>query len=80
VDVRALIAEKAEEIRRGRQARDELHQLIRENNGVIGPTEIAELTDGLYRPEHISRIAHSKPAPPARLGRPRRKTGPADSG
>ena len=57
------IREAADRVWRGLEARDELWQLIRQHKGEpeLGPTRIAELTDFLYRPEHVSRIAASKP-------------------
>lgn len=55
------IAYLADQVWRGEDARYELHRLLRENPGKPGPTRVAELTDYLYRPEHVSRIAHSEP-------------------
>ena len=71
--MRERIAELADTVWRGLDARDELHQLLRDHQGNPGPTEVAELTDYLYRPEHVSRIAHSKAAP--RRKRRRRAVG-----
>jgi hypothetical protein len=76
VDVSAKIRDAADRVWRGLEARDELYQLIREHKGdpELGPTAIAELTDYLYRPEHISRIASS--SPPQRRKRRRRFVDP----
>lgn len=68
--MRERIAALADDIWRGLDATAELHQLLREHQGNPGPTEVSELTDYLYRPEHVSRIAHSEP--PKRRKRRRR--------
>jgi hypothetical protein len=62
VDVEQRIADLADQIWRGEDARYELHELLRSNPGAPGPTRVAELTDYYYRPEHVSRIAHSTPS------------------
>jgi hypothetical protein len=72
VDVRERIVKLADEIWRGLEATEELQQLLRENPGDPGPTEVAQLTDYLYRPEHVSRIAHSS-VPDPRKRRKRRR-------
>jgi hypothetical protein len=72
VDVREEMAALADEIWRGEEAREKLHKLIRENAGDPGPTEVAQITDYLYRPEHVSRIAHSDPPKRKRVKQRRR--------
>ena len=62
MDVEERIAYLADQVWRGEDARYELHELLRQNAGKPGPTRVAELTDYLYRPEHVSRIAHSEPS------------------
>ena len=66
VTVEDRIRDAADRVWKGLEARDELAQLIRDNKGSaagkIGPTRIAALTDFLYRPEHVTRIAASEPA------------------
>jgi hypothetical protein len=63
-DVETRIAELADKVWTGLEAREELHKVIREHLGDpgLGPTRVAELSDYLWRPEHISRIAVSQPA------------------
>ena len=73
VDVREEMATLADQVWRGMEARDRLHELIRRRcPDDPGPTEITELTDYLYRPEYISRIAHGKVKEPKRPKRRRR--------
>jgi hypothetical protein len=72
-EVEEKIAALADVIWRGEDARHELHKLLRENPGRPGPTRVAELTEYLYRPEHVSRIAHSEP--PKRRKQRRRAVG-----
>lgn len=69
------IAYLADQVWRGEEARYELHELLRANPGKPGPTKVAELTDYLYRPEHVSRIAHGEPP----KKRKRRRRAVADS-
>jgi len=75
--VEAQIADAADRVWRGLEAQDELWHLIHEHGGdpkrdpsKIGATRIAELTDYLYRTEHISRIPSLEP--PKRRKRRRR--------
>lgn len=72
MDVEERIAYLADQVWRGEDARYELHELLRQNAGKPGPTRVAELTDYLYRPEHVSRIAHSDAPDPKRRKRRRR--------
>ena len=65
----AQITDLADRVWKGLEARDELHRLIQANKGELGPTKIAELTDYLYRPEHVSRIASSPPPKPRKKRR-----------
>lgn len=57
----AQIAEAADRVWQGLEARYQLWKLIQEHPE-LGPTRITQLTDYLYRPEHVSRIA-AGPAP-----------------
>jgi hypothetical protein len=83
VDVREEMAALADQVWRGEEAREKLHRLIRENLRSIerpdnpGPTEVAQITDYLYRPEHVSRIAHADPKDAKR--RKRRRVAAAES-
>lgn len=71
--MRERIAALADVAWRGLDATAELQQLLRENVDnpeAPGPTEVSELSDFLWRPEHVSRIAHGEP--PKRRRRQRR--------
>jgi hypothetical protein len=71
VDVEAQIADAADRVWRGIEARYELWTLIQEHKDDpdLGPTRITELTDFLYRPEHVSRIASGDPPKPPKKRR-----------
>lgn len=68
-DVRERIRQLADTIWRGLEAQDELYKLLREDPRAPGPTEVAELTDHLWRTEHISRIAHGEAKGPRKKRR-----------
>ena len=76
VDVRERIRQLADQAWKGLDAQDEIWKLLREHPGDPGPTEVAELTDHFWRPEHISRIL-SEEAKPRR--KQRRRTRPVVS-
>lgn len=66
--MRDRIRELADQAWRGLDAMDELQRFLHENpkapeNDNPGPTEIVELTDHLWRAEHISRIVNAGPKP-----------------
>jgi hypothetical protein len=69
MDVEAQIVDAADRVWKGLEAREELQRLIQANKGELGPTRIAELTDYLYRPEHVSRIASGPPPKPPKRRR-----------
>jgi len=62
-EVEQKIISAADRVWDGLHARVELCELIREwkDEPRLGPTRITALSDHLYRPEHVSRVASGPP-------------------